>query len=106
MSALLSFVIVLFVMKVAWNLTIPWTSLRRRREGSPKSGVSIMLELEVGLLLIAWLLSFLTPPLLPWLDTWQLLLFGIGAIVASYLLMMVIGAILVRFVREPGHDAR
>jgi hypothetical protein len=102
MHVLLSLILLLFLLKLGWNLTIPFILLRRRREGAPSStGVSIMLELEIALLFAAWLATLVTSPLVPWLAPLRLLVIGIGAIVSSYALALGIAAILVRVVREP-----
>jgi hypothetical protein len=102
MHILLSLILLLFVLKLGWNVTIPLTLLRRRREGAPPStGVSIMVELEMALLLVAWLVTLLSSPLVPWLAPTRLVLAGIGLIVGSYAIAFGVAAILVRVVPKP-----
>ena len=88
-TALLAAVLGLFLLKLLWNVCVPYHLIRLTRE-KPGSGISVFTILEVVLLAGAIGLAFLADA--PALGPQRLAAFGAAAIVLSYVHMYLVGA--------------
>ena len=91
MQIIIYFLCVLLLLKIIYNLTIPYTLLRSKNS---KKGISFMPYLEFFLLVIAVILALFVDNTNILFNAGKLILIGIGLIVASYLhfvIVMMIG---------------
>lgn len=96
MNILIWLVLVLMACKLVWNLGVPYrllNGLRLHKKGEPKRGISLSLEVEIILLLIATVLAWLSNG-----DVWinspgKIFAFGLVAILISYLHFFIVGMI-------------
>lgn len=96
MNALTWIALGLFFLKIVWNLTIPYRLLRRlwkHEKGQERRGISLSLGIEVSLLLLATLFSWVSSGKDAINQPFSVLTFGGCVAIASYVHFFIVGAI-------------
>lgn len=96
MNSILVVVLTLYGLKIAWNLALPYILAWQTLRAEPKNAhsVSLMPDLEIGLLLLAVFLCGVGPESTRLCSPWHLAIAGSALIASSYLHLRVVGAAL------------
>lgn len=94
-EAVFLFVALIFILKIAWNLCVPYVlaARYRRMPGAARAGISIMPMVDLVALGAGATISFFGSWAWPWNPAGVLLL-GVGCVVASYVHFLVSSALL------------
>lgn len=101
--AVLSVIIGLFLLKIMWNLLVPYELTRRRFREDGEPGIPLFTVLELLLLTVAVLTSALTGQQDSF-HPWRILVYGLTAILFSYVhlvIVCVLGGWIASFYRRP-----
>lgn len=92
MTVLFAVVALLFSAKILWNLTVPYALAAKAYRGSWTGGISLMPMVEIALLLVALVLSFVRRRPWPW-SVEGVALLGAVMVVGSYVHLVVAGGL-------------
>lgn len=106
MTIVLMAVVFLLFLKVLWNLTVPYFVLLRKARGEelPSKRISLMVFIEIGLILIACVVSLFGGPYAWPLNPLGILLCGSGLVLGSYLHMVIFSWVARKFVKARKED--